>query len=93
MDDLFAVFEENKHDDEDIVIEKLEKPKKRPLDEAQSAEDDIDNESSKRAKIDGVEEVQEEVQEENVLRRKTHRVQIDEFRDGYYNVEILYNER
>lgn len=93
MDDLFAVFEENKHDDEDIVIEKLEKPKKRPLDEAQSAEDDIDNESSKRAKIDGVEEVQEEVQEENVLRRKTHRVQIDEFRYGYYYVEILYNER
>lgn len=80
MDDLFAVFEENKHDEEDIEIEKPEKPKKRTLDEAQSAEEvEVGKESSKRTKIDGAEEVQEEVREQNV-RTKTQRVQIDEFR-------------
>ena len=76
MDDLFAVFEENKNEEE-IEIEKLEKPKKRTLEEAQSTEDE--GESSKRTRLDGAEEKPDEVQEEAV-RRKTQKFQIDEFR-------------
>ena len=76
MDDLFAVFEENKNE-EDIDQEEIEKPKKRALEEPHSTEDE--NESTKRSKVDPSEEKSDDVQEK-IVYRKTQKVQIDEFR-------------